>query len=268
MISSFLIGFREALEAALIIGIILAFLEKTDNKNLSRHVYLGIAAAIFFSAVFAFLFTKFFGGLEGQAEELFEGITMLIAAVLLTYMIIWMSKQKQVAKELQEKVHAQIEQRDHLGLFTVAFIAVFREGVETVIFLGAAAFSADESVLKGAVLGIFVALIIGFLIFELNKKVDIKTLFNVSSFLLIFFAAGLTAHGVHELQEAGTLNSFTEEAWNTHNLLDEKSVAGGIAKSLFGYNENPSILEAIAYGFYFVFVALLFKNIEKVHRYI
>ena len=129
MIPSFIITFREALEAALIIGIILSFLSRTNQTKYNNIVYLGVVSGVVGSIIGAFLFNHIAGGFSGRAEQIFEGFTMLIGAVLLTTMILWMMRQKHVAKELEEKVSTEITEAHKLGLFFLVFIAIFREGI-------------------------------------------------------------------------------------------------------------------------------------------
>ena len=154
MIPEFIIGFRESLEAALIAGIILSYLAKTNREKYNSVVYLGITAGIIASIIGAFLFEAFAGGFEGPAEQLYEGITMLVGASLLSTMILWMMKQKHIALELQQKVSESLNQAQKFGLFSLVFIAVLREGIETVIFLGAAGFVSADNGLVGAFAGI------------------------------------------------------------------------------------------------------------------
>jgi len=142
-------------------------------------------------------------------------------------------------------------------LFGVAFVAVFREGVETALFLSASAFAADGGgTLIGALLGLAIAVALGWLIYASTVRLNVRLFFNVTSVLLLFFAAGLLAYGVHEFQEASLLPMTVEHVWNINHILDEKSALGEIMKALFGYNGNPSLLEVISYAAYWV-VALV-----------
>lgn len=278
MITSFIITFRESLEAALIVGIILAYLYKTHGKKYYNLVYLGIIAAVVASIISAFLFNALAGGFTGVAEEIFEGIVMIIASLLITYMILWMLKQKHIAKELEAKVDKEVHEKHKFGIFFLTFISVFREGIETVIFLSAAATSSQVgNTLVGATLGIVFAIILGYFIFAGTKKIDIKTFFNVTSVILILFAAGLFAHGVHELQEAHVVPTVVEHLFDINPavnedgsfpIMHENGTVGSLLKALFGYNGNPSFLEVTAYLFYLITIVLLYQNINKVHKVI
>jgi high-affinity iron transporter len=275
MIASFIITFRETLEAALIVGIVLSYLARTNQTKYNKVVYLGVAAAIVASIMGALLFTSLVGGFTGRAEEVFEGVTMLIGAALLTTMILWMMKQRHIAAELQDRVATEVAEANRLGLFLLFFVAVLREGIETVIFLGAASLVSTNNSLIGAAAGILVAILAGYAIFAGSMRLDLRKFFTITSILLILFAAGLVAHGVHELQEAGVLPTLVEHGWDinppvnpdgTYPLLHEQGYVGSILKGLFGYNGNPSLLEVLSYLGYLVLVFVLWRRIDSQHR--
>jgi high-affinity iron transporter len=134
---------------------------------------------------------------------------------------------------------------------------VVREGIETVLFLNAAAFSTTPTqALLGGALGLLAAVILGWLIFAAGKQLDVRAFFRVTSVLLIVFAAGLFAHGIHELQEAGLLPILVEHVWDINHILDENGTAGAFLKALFGYNGNPSLLEVGGYAVFLTVVGL------------
>ena len=277
MIAEFIITFRETLEAALIVGIILSYLYKTKQTKYNNIVYIGIVFGVVMSIIGALLFVNLAGGFEGRTEEIFEGITMLIGAVLLTTMILWMMKQKHIAKELEQKVGLKIDSAQRFGLFFLVFISILREGIETVIFLGATSFVSTNNILFGSLVGIVAAIFLGSLVFVGSMKVNIKMFFNITSILLILFAAGLVAHGVHELQEASIIPALIEHVWDinppvnsdgTYPLLHEKGSIGSLLKGLFGYNGDPSLIEILSYLIYIIIVIFLWRNIEKVHKVI
>jgi high-affinity iron transporter len=271
MIASFVITFREALEAALIIGILAAYLKKVNRTDLNRYLYWGTGSAILASLVVAVLFMAIYGGLEGRAEEIFEGVATLSAAAVLTYMIFWMTRHSQAIKgELQEKMDTAITKGEVYGIVSVAFLSVFREGVETVLFLGAAAIASPGETILGALLGIGVVLIITYFMFEGIYLLDIKKFFRYTSIILLVFAAGLTAFGVHELNEAGVIPSVVEHVWDinppvnpdgSYPVFHEKGSVGSILKSLVGYNGNPSLTEVLAYiGYWLVVGSYVLKS--------
>jgi high-affinity iron transporter len=255
MFASFLLALREGLEAALIVGIVLGALRKIHRSNLSSSVWQGVFAAVGVSALAGLALTWMGAAFEGRAEEIFEGITMLAAALLLTWMIVWMQRQSaHLQKELESGVaRASAGQGNRWALFWLSFLAVGREGLELVLFLAAArmATSAFQTYL-GALLGLAVAFALGWAFFASSKRMSLRLFFNVTSVLLVLFAAGLLAHGVHELNEARVIPPVIEEVWNINPILDEKHPVGQLLTALFGYNGNPSLTELLAYGVYFI----------------
>ena len=188
-----------------------------------------------------------------------------------------MMKQKHVARELENKVAAKITETYKAGLFLLVFVAVLREGIETVIFLGAASFVSTNNNLIGALIGIIAAIFLGYLIFVSSMKINIKKFFNITGILLILFAAGLVAHGVHEFQEAELIPAVVEHVWDinpavnfdgSYPLLHENGYLGSILKGLFGYNGDPSLIEVLSHLSYLAIVFVLWRNIEKVHEVI
>ena len=194
----------------------------------------------------------------GRGEEIFEGVAMLLAAAVLTWMIFWMQRQgRQMQRELEADVRRATATGSAWALFSLAFVAVVREGIETVLFLTAAAFSATPTqTLIGGALGLAIAVVLGWLMFVAGKRLDVRAFFRVTSVLLLFLAAGLVAHGVHGLQEAALLPTLVEHVWDINFILDENGIGGALLKALFGYNGNPSLLEAIVYTGYFVVVGV------------
>ncbi len=273
MIASFVITFREALEAALIIGIIAAYLAKIGRRDLNKYLFIGTGGAIIASIAVAFLFMTVYGGLEGKAEKIFEGVSTLTAAAVLTYMIFWMARHAtEIKGELQQKVDIAVSRGAMYGIATIAFIAVFREGVETVLFLGATAMQSPGDTLTGIALGIASVVVLAILLFKGVYRLDLRKFFKYTSIILIVFAAGLTAYGVRELNEAGIVPPVIEHVYDinppinedgSYPLLHEKGAIGSILKSLIGYDGNPSLTELLAYAAYWLFVGSYVLRIYK-----
>ena len=268
MISEFIITFRETLEVALVVGIVLSYLARTKQTKYNNVVYVGIGFGIVASIIGALIFIEIYGGFGGKEEEIFEGITMLVGAVLLTTMILWMIRQKHIAEDIKQRVLKNIEEASKVGLFLLVFIAVLREGIETVIFLGAASFASAGFNFMWAFLGVIAAIFLGYLLFVGSMKINIKYFFTITSILLILFSAGLVAQSIHEFQEAGILPAIVEHVWDinpevnpdgSYPLLHEKGGIGGLFKELFGYNGDPSLLELISYAYYILIILLLWK---------
>lgn len=259
MLPAFLLSLREGLEAALIIGIVLGALRKINRPDLKPAVWLGVILAALVSLLTGGLLTALGVSLEGQAEKLFEGLTMLLAAGVLTWMIFWMNQQ---GRSLNSELESGVRRAAAVGasrrvLFGLAFLAVAREGVELALFLTAAAFALESGgALPGALLGLTVSFLLGWLLFSAMLRLDLRRFFQMTSILLILFAAGLVAHGIHEFNEAGWIPPIVEQVWDVNPWLDENSTAGSILKALFGYNGNPSLTEVLAYLTYFGLAAL------------
>lgn len=256
MFASALITLREGLEAALIVGVVLVYLRKIGRLDRQASVWGGVVAALMASVAVAIVLQILGAEFEGRAEQIFEGTTMFLAVVVLTYMIFWMRSQgHQLRSALEHDVHTAVSGGQGWALAGLAFFAVFREGVETALFLSAAGFAADGgSALWGGLAGLAVAVVLGWLIFNTTAQIPLRSFFNVTSLLLLFFAAGLMAHGVHEFQEAGLLPTFIGPVWDINPILPENSLVGSFLKALFGYNGNPSLLEVFSYVVYWVAV--------------
>jgi high-affinity iron transporter len=258
MLAAALITFREGLEAALIVGIVLGYLKKTGHMDRQQGVWWGVVAAVAASLAAALGLQAVGARFEGRAEEVFEGMTMLLAAGVLTWMVFWMQAQgRRIKGQLEEEVRQAVAAEQSWALFSLAFLAVVREGIETVLFLSAAVFaSSPVQTLTGGLVGLAAAVVVGWLLFAASVRLDVRRFFQVTGVLLIVFAAGLVAHGVHEFQEAGVFPILIEHVWDINPILNEKSTLGSILQSLFGYNGNPSLIEVLSYVGYYVVIGL------------
>lgn len=254
MFPAYLLSLREGLEAALIIGILLGALQKIHRRDLIPSLWWGASLATGLSLLLGILLPAFGLSLEGTSEAIFEGITMLLAAAILTWMITWMSRQARTLRQsLEGDVQRAAVQNGQQGIFALAFIAIFREGIELALFLTASIFASDAlQVSIGALLGLGTAILLGWSIFASTIRLDLRRFFQVTSLLLLLFAAGLIAHGVHEFNEIGWIPPIIEHVWNINPWLDENSALGSLLKALFGYNGNPSLSEVLAYLVYLV----------------
>jgi high-affinity iron transporter len=259
MLASYLLSLREGIEAALIVGIVLGALRQIRREDLKPIVWLGVLSAAGISLVTAILLNLLGLSLEGAAELIFEGLTMILAAILLTWMIFWMSR---VGRALKSRLEADVQRAAHIrskrALFLVAFVAVLREGVELALFLTATLFASDAAqTIVGAFLGLGTAFLLGWSLFATTVRLDLRRFFQVTGVLLILFAAGLVAHAVHELNEVGWIPAIIEHVWDMNHILNEKSLLGQFLTALFGYNGNPSLTEVFAYFLYFIVVFFL-----------
>lgn len=266
MLPSYLLSLREGLEAALIIGILLGALRKLNRAGLAPVVWGGAFSAAALSLLAALGLNAIGARLEGSVEVVFEGVTMLLAAGVLTWMIFWMRRQARTLKgELEADVRKATMQSGRRALFVLAFIAVLREGIELALFLTAAALTVgNQSTLAGAALGLGTSILLGWSLFASIVKLDLRRFFLVTGALLILFAAGLVAHGVHEFNEIGWIPALVEHVWDVNFVLDEQSFVGQILKALFGYNGNPSLSEVLAYVAYFAGIGLALRREKAV----
>jgi high-affinity iron transporter len=262
LIAAALLAFREGLEAALILGIVLSVLHRVGRSDQEKLVWLGAGLAALASLAAGLGLYAMGISLEGRAEEIFEGVAMLFAAGVLTWMIFWMDRQgRAIQAGLEQDVLRATKAGGGWAIFSLAFVAVFREGIELALFLTAAAFTATAgATMLGGLVGLGLAALAGWALFTTTARLDVGTFFRVTSILLLFFAAGLVAHGVHELNEAGLVPSAVEHVWDLNPVLDENSGLGLILKTLFGYNGNPSLTEVLAYVAYWVVVLVALRR--------
>ncbi len=258
MLASSLITFRETLEAALVVGIILAFLARTAKQSLKKYVWYGVGGGIVASVIIAALLQIFFGGLEGRLKQIFEGILMFVTSSLLTTMILWIHRQKGIAKRLEKGTGEYIKRGFPVGISFLVFTSVMREGIETVFYLQAISSLGATNQAVGSLVGIVSAILLSYSLFKFSLKINLQSVLKISGAVLLLFAAGLVSHGVHEFQEAGLLPIFHfDPLIDISQILDNTSVFGSILRTLFGYTATPTFLEIIMYVGYILFIFLL-----------
>ncbi len=273
---SFLITFREALEAALIVTIMITYLRKIGKEDLNKYTYLGTGAALVMSLVAGVVLQVFYGGLGKVASELFEGIASLSAVVVLTSMIFWMTKHsKEIKGEMETRISQAVTKNELYGITALAFVAVAREGLETVLFLSATFVQDSAGTLVGAALGILVVLGLSYALMKGTVDLEIGKFFKVTSIMLLIFGAGLAGYGVHELIEAGEHSGMDFGFWGekpydinpalnpdgSYPTLHEKGIIGSILKALVGYDGNPEWLRIIVYlGYWLVVGTYVYKQ--------
>jgi high-affinity iron transporter len=262
--AAFLVALREGIEAALIISILLAYLRQIEQTDRQHLVWWGAGLAVVVSIAIGAVIFAAGAEFDGTGEQVFEGLVTLAAVGVLTWMIFWMRRQgARVKSELQEKVDAAL-MTGGVALGGLAFVAVVREGVETALFIFAAAKgTAVESggvweQLLGAALGLVLAAGLGVLLYRGGIRMNLRSFFRYTGALLIIVAAGLFAFGIHELQEAGWLPFLTGTAFDISGTLPDDSGVGGIFRALFGYQANPTWLEVVAWFGYLVTVGWFF----------
>lgn len=231
------------------------------------------------SLILGLIVQSVYGELKGVSAQIFEGAASLTAVVVLTYMIFWMTEHsKKIRGELQEKIAVAITTGELFGIAILAFIAVFREGLETVLFLTATFFLDPLGVVMGVMLGSTIVLLMAVLLMKGAYRLDISKFFRYTSVLLIIFAAGLAGYGVHELIEAAEGSGIEFGVWSQHAyditppmnpdgsypLLHEKGVIGSVLKALIGYDGNPEWLRVIVYiGYWLIVGTYILKTYRK-----
>jgi high-affinity iron transporter len=264
-VAGYVTGLREGVEAALIVSIILAYLAKTGNRQHFAKIWAGTLAAIVLSLVIGVVIFFTVGELQSPYEQLFEAGAMLLAAAVLTWMLFWMRRQaRNVRGELQAAVDRVLSSGSGWGLALLAFMAVIREGIETALFLTGQVFAASTevggelSIVVGALLGLLTAVVLGWVIYMGARRINYGTFFRLTGIVLVFIAAGLVSHAVHELVEIGVITIGTQPLFDLTGVLPEDSGLGQILRALFGYSSAPELITVIAYLAYLIPVLIFY----------
>jgi high-affinity iron transporter len=259
--ASFLITLREGLEIALVLAILAAYLVKSGRSSSLRAMWLGTAAAAAACVVAGVAFHLIVGDFEGKKEQFIEGTLAVLAAVVLTWMIFWMRKHSRgLSSEMRNKLDAATTTK---AVAVVAFVAVAREGFETVLFLLGAETSSSSgaSVVIGGLLGLVVSGCLGLIVYRRGQKVNLASFFRVTGILLILFAAGLVGKAFHEFREFFGFESgrlISPSLWNITSGPLASGTLFDFLKGLFGWSADPEPIRVIAYVAYLVPVLWLF----------
>ncbi|MBD2353433.1 FTR1 family iron permease [Tolypothrix sp. FACHB-123] len=276
---TFVITLREGVEAALVVGIVLALLKKGKQSRLNSWVYAGVGVGIAISALIGVLFSwiiQALGAINPQytsvVEPMLEGIFSVLAIIMLSWMLIWMTQQARFMKaNVEGAVTEALTQKSNAGwgVFTLILVAVVREGFETVLFI-AANFQQGFMPALGAIAGLVTAVAIGVMLFKLGIKINIRQFFQVMGILLVLIVAGLVVSALKHFDEAVAnlaLSSRATESfcfyyehftkvhscilgpmvWNTAKILPDEQFPGVIFKTLLGYREHLYLVQAIGY---------------------
>jgi high-affinity iron transporter len=262
-VAAFLVMLREGLEAALIVGILLAYVSRSAGRREERWVWGGTLSAVLLSVIAGIAVFATVGSLEGEAEAFAEGVIAWAAAALLTWMIFWMATQaKLIRSRLKREADAAMAAGSTWALAAIAFVAVLREGLESTLFLASTAVGTEAGGAQavGGAAGLAAAVGLGYLIYKGGTRIDIRRFFRITGVLIILFAAGLVAKGVHEFQEVGLLPTLVDPAWDLGFLHPDTSTIGRFLGSLFGWRPDPSALMAAGYLLYLIPVGLGFRR--------
>ncbi|WP_335872949.1 FTR1 family iron permease [Bacillus sp. 2205SS5-2] len=282
---AFLITLREALEAILIVGLILSYLTRLNAEKYKKWVYVGVGLALVTSFLVALMFQVVFTGFASFGSEVYLKISIMFASViLLSHMVLWMKKQsKGINTEMQKKINAALTAGSVSAMIVHSYLIVVREGVETVFFFAAISNGDVTKVFTsyGALSGLLMALVIGYLFFSGTMKISLKAFFNVTGILILFIAAGLLVQGIGVMQDIGKLGSLYTTAegkpadvYNIVHIMPEhyqdefhyqrdtgndvliNGQVGLFFAAMFGYSHNPSLEQIMAYTLYFTFAFL------------
>jgi high-affinity iron transporter len=258
VLANYLIGLREGLEASLVVVILIAYLVKSDRRNLLRRVWAGIALAIGVSLAFGALLTWGPRRLTFEAQEAIGGSLSIIAVGFVTWMVFWMAGHARgLSGELRGKVDAAAG-ASAISLVLMAALAVGREGLETALFLWAATQAVSDNngstttPLLGALLGILTAVAMGYAFYKGVLKINLSKFFTWTGAILIVVAAGVLAYGFHDLQEARILPGLDNRAFDISGTLDPNSWLGTLLKGTFNFQPDPTWLQVVAWLAYLV----------------
>lgn len=258
MVTTFVLFLREGLEASLVLGMLLAALRQIGQAEKMRAVWIGAAVAILGALIGGIaIYTTIHEYEDTLFATTFEAITLLVAVVLLTSVTFYMQKHtRTMKKELTARANVA---GSTFAIGLLAFTTVGREALETAVFTLATAFQGDGVlVVLGAVLGIAAALGLCILIYRVGYRLDFRIFFRVMGILLIFFAAGLLGNSVHAMQNLGWIGFGGAHLWDLRTSLSDESAVGGLLKTLVGYSDQPTALQAVVYVLYLAIVGTTF----------
>jgi high-affinity iron transporter len=269
VVATLVIFLREGIEASMIVAILLAYLDRLGRRDHFKDVFLGVGAALLIATgggLAAYLTIRSYDG--SRVQTIFETATFILAAAVLTYMTFWMRNHaRSISTELRLKTDEALDGRARWGLALLAFQAVGREGLETVVFTLAIIFSTSAAnALTGAVIGLAGALVVAFFIYRLGHKLNLAKFFTVIGCLLMVFAAGLLADTVENLQELGWVRVLDVPMWHTGQILSEDSSFGDVLHSFFGYSDSPTPLQLVVYVAYLAIAIAAFLGLRRTAR--
>jgi high-affinity iron transporter len=271
VLGQYLITFREVLEAALITSMVLAYLTRTGRNPLTRYVWYGVISAMVASVALGATIWWTYGILPESTQVLFEGMAALIAVAVLSSMLYWMAtKGKELRAEVEKKVEILSTRGAVFGLVSFAFVAVFREGLETVLFLTPYLVNDSAATVAGLLLGTLTSLALAYVVFFVGKKINVRRFFYFTSILLVLLAGGLAGYGVHELIEYTGSSAWGWLGQNAYvlsispdSLFHHKGIIGSVFAVMFGYTVRAEWARLMVH---FAYLAVAIPLVVTVYR--
>lgn len=265
--AGFVTGLREGVEAALIVAIVMAYLVRSGSGDQVPKVWLGAGASALVSVAAGILIFQTVGSFEAPYEQYFEAGTLLVATVVVTWMLFWMRRQSMAIRgELHARLDRVLTEGSAWGLAVLAFSAVIREGLETSVFLvgqTTSAASSASSIVIGALIGLAVAIAIGWMFYTGSRRIDLRSFFRWTGIGLIFIAAGLASHAVHELIEVGVIPFGTQAVFDISNVLPDEAGIGQFLRAILGYSAAPEATTLVVYVAYLLVILALYLRPAK-----
>ena len=246
MLPTFVIGLREGIEAALIVGIIAAYLRQRGRRDALRWVWLGVGLAAAVCLAVGVALHALERSLPQRQQEGLETIVAVVAIVFITYMVVWMRRHSRgIKKTLEEDASSALARNTVSAFVAMAFFAVLREGFETAVFVLAVFQSANNTTAAGSgvVLGLLLATILGYLLYRGGVRINLNRFFRVTGVVLVLVAAGLAASALHSAHEAGWFNALQTRALDLSWLVAPGSVRSALLTGMLGLQPKPVIAE-------------------------
>jgi len=268
MLSTFLIALREGLEAALIVGILVAYLVKTGRNHLLAPLWIGVGTAITASLALGGFLSFTSAELSDRGEEFFAGTTSFLAVGFVTWMVFWM---KRAARGLRDELHGKVDSAVGAGALAIAvtaFVAVVREGLETALFIytNFKTVGAASSATIGLILGLALAVALGYLIYNRSVKINLSKFFQITGTALIIVAAGVLSYGIHEYQELGWLPGVDSYIWDVTSWMAKDSILASVLAGSIGFDTTTSWLQFIVAGAYIGIILWLYLKPARVSK--
>jgi len=270
VLTTFVIGLREGLEAALIVGIIAAFLIRRDSRRALRPMWWGVLAAVILSGGAAVALHIANRSLTLQARETMEGALTLVAVAGITYMIVWMRRHSATLRtDLEERASDALSAGSVTAVAGMAFVAVLREGLETAVFLLATLENVNSvaAAASGAMLGIAVSAVLGYGLYRGGIRIDLRRFFRVTGVVLVIVAAGLLAAAVHEFAEAGLINALQSPAIDLSWLIEPGTVRSSLLTAFFGFQPVPTVAEVVVWAAFLIPMILYVTGFTMARRH-